>query len=539
MTRHAKIFKAGIAVALLVLAQCGALKSATLGSPSGAGGAGSATEQKGALAGSLLRALGLAADVAGDPLEAVRVHVTRREVPATTLALAAAVSGEGHWTFVTVEGQRYTAATPREMTRMRRSLAGGAAAGANDGGPLLLYLTAASVFVHAEYIALLPRGAQLRIVVGDDSLPLVALQGDGERSYVARVRANVLVPTRERSAFLETAWQLRRRLERGDVRVLSLDPNGPVRLTPRPGRSASSGQSAPVDVINPAYVGEALAELGGQTVVIIGRLSSNDAELTYRTPSGRESSIEASDLRQAARANDVNLLIVKATAPRQPGARNWFWQRVEVDGLAKALGARTLGGFLNAVAGGEERLVVEARPVGRGAGRVRLHVLPLRGGEQEVEPGLISNVLAELVSEVVGNVMPHAVDGDLVSKSRQRALDRRIVPGIPWRYQYGFVAALALGFMTLPIAWAWWGNVWPRERRRDYADSGGHMAARLVRLAVFLLAFLPVVALPAMAAGIVRVVCWVRGRRKSETGAKPALATGLAPHRRRVKIELD
>ena len=87
--------------------------------------------------------------------------------------------------------------------------------------------------------------------------------------------------------------------------------------------------------------------------------------------------------------------------------------------------------------------------------------------------------------------------------ARQRELDRRLLWWVPSAWQYGFALALLAGLLGLPVALGWWRMIWPEEVRDDYADKFGFYAARLVRLALFVLLFLPVVGLPAIVWGMI------------------------------------
>ena len=123
----------------------------------------------------------------------------------------------------------------------------------------------------------------------------------------------------------------------------------------------------------------------------------------------------------------------------------------------------------------------------------------------EKQPGLWSSLLAELVSEVAGSVLPHAVDAHLVSMARQRELDRRWLPGIASSVQYGIGLAFVFGLLGWPVAWRWWQRIWPPEARAQYADAIGYAAARGMRLLAFVVLFVPIAGLPAVLCGVVRI----------------------------------
>jgi hypothetical protein len=126
-------------------------------------------------------------------------------------------------------------------------------------------------------------------------------------------------------------------------------------------------------------------------------------------------------------------------------------------------------------------------------------------------------------------VVTSAIDASLTSAERERELEQRIIPGIPSDIQFGYLGMLIIGLMGLPAALAWWRRVWPAERREEYGVAIGYHAARLVRLVVFALAFLPLVGTPALLWTLalqvwafitlpVRAWRWLFGRRSPQPG---------------------
>lgn len=446
--------------------------------------------------------------------EAVK-WINTLDVRPPALVLAASVTAQGHWTFANQTGQRFTAANKKELARVYANLAPDIT---GRPAPVIVYLTPASVFTHTEHLDPLPPDARLRLLVGKRHYPLHRLGAGSRRTWFAEVRGNVFVRVNDAATFAETTGQLARPLPGGSMRILALEPDAPDTLRPRALLDAE-GRPAP-DAIKPGKLASALPTLRRQTAIITGRLGDGDT-LIYRTPSGLEQVLELPPLRAQAARVDANLVFVNATAPRQPGARNWLWLRVEVDGLARALGGETLGDFLHALSGGSGRLFAETRPIG--SDRVALSVVPMRAGSLDREPGLWSSVLAELVSEVAGSVLPHAVDAHLVSMARQRELDRRWLPGVASSVQYGVALAFVFGLFGLPVAWRWWQRLWPPEARAQYADAVGFAAARGMRLLAFLAVFLPVAGLPAALFGLLRVIARLvrpaRFNSKADAGA--------------------
>jgi hypothetical protein len=380
-------------------------------------------------------------------------------------------------------------------------------------GPVVLYITAPSVIDHAEHLNLLPATARLRIVTGGDSYPMVVLTGGGDdRAWFAEVSPNVFVRADRVAAFDETVWQLRRPVGERSIRIISLEPDGPVALAPRPPVRAPGAEPV-AEPIAPSSLADTIAALSGQIAVLTGRLEPDD-RLVYRTPAGAEHKIDLAPIRAAAARTDVDLIVLNATAPRQPGARNWLWLRVDVDNLFEALERPTLGRFLNALAGDQGRLYVTVRQAGQT--RIALTVVPLAQAQGD-EPGTVANMLAEFVSEVAGTVVPHAVEADLVARSRLSELGHRIVPAVPSFVQHVYLALLLAGLVALPVAVDWWRWLWPREKRSDYAGPRGYVTAAAIRWTVFALLFLPVVGLPALVWGLLRQGLRF-GRRRDKSG---------------------
>lgn len=407
------------------------------------------------------------------------------------LALAARVSGEGHWTFTNKAGQQFTAANSREMARVTAMLAAGAVAA---NAPLTLYIPAPVVIAHAEHLTLLPANARLRIITGGTSYPLMVLAAKpGQQAWFAQVSPNVFVRADRVESFDETVWQLRRPVSPRRIRILSLEPGGPDALPPRPPRR-KTGEEPIIEPVNPPRLAQAMSTLAGQIIIVTGRLEG-DGKLVYRTATGAERELELAPLRAAAQRADADLIMLTATAPRQPGARNWLWLRVDVNNLFEALERPTLGRFLNALAGDQGRLFVTvSRATDR---RLALSIVPLAGHATGAEPGTIAGLLAEFASEFAGTVLPHAVEVDLVARQRSEELARRLVPGIPSAIQHIYLGAILLGLLAFPVTRIWWRRVWPDEQQGEYAGPAGYWSASVIRWTLFALFFLPFAGLPA------------------------------------------
>jgi hypothetical protein len=403
--------------------------------------------------------------------------------PEASAALAAQATQEGHWIFVNRAGETMTAATPQELARVPALLL----PEAKPDVKLSLYVTEDTVLEHHAALKDLPKGSEIFVVAGEESY---RVQNTSERIF-AEVRPGLVIELRERKAFEESVWQLSRPLDKAKVRVLALEPGGPPRLPASPRIDPATGR-AMVDVIDPASLPAALGAVRGQTVLVTGRV---DARLLYVQPaSGAQRSILLADLFRAAEDADVNLMVLRAAStPRQPGGRNWFWQKVEVKGLEQAMQHPRLADFLNALVGSNGRMLVSATPSGE---RTAIEIKPateFTGSPQRPGGGVFSGI----VSDVTGRVIAVGLEGSVRSAERQRELDQRLIPGIPSDVQIGYLILILVGLCGLPLARTWWGRLWPPESASEYAGRMGYWAARAVRGGAFLLLFLPLAALVA------------------------------------------
>jgi hypothetical protein len=235
----------------------------------------------------------------------------------------------------------------------------------------------------------------------------------------------------------------------------------------------------------------------GQTLVVTGRV---ERDVLYVQPSsGAERGLRVRDLLAAADAADVNLVILEsASTPRQPGGRNWLWQRVEVKGLEEGLQRTRLADVLNAVGGSTTRFLASVQREGT---RTQLQLKPALGLPRS-GAGALGEAFMDAIGDLTGRVVTTRVEASLRSSARQRELDRRLLPFVPALAQAIYAALLAIGLIGWRPASAWWSRLWPREDAAEYANAFGYQAARALRGLAFVLAFLPIVALAAAAAAL-------------------------------------
>lgn len=388
--------------------------------------------------------------------------------------LGAHVSQEGHWTLLNAAGERLTAANPEEMRRILPLLTGRG----DDVRPRMI-LSAVSVFRDRRDLALMPPTSHLSLAQNAATLPLVR-RGD---VLLAEVRRGLLVEIGERRSFEEAIFQLARPLGRSRLRVVSLAPDGPETLQRQPPFDGTGKPAA--DVIDAYKLPKALRTLTGQTVVVTGRLDRE--RLVFRTPAGTEQAILLPDLISAAARHDVDLVLLKTTSARQPGTRNWLWQRIEVAGLDKPREHPTMADFLDALAGSDGNAPIVVRVAGVDGSRVRLSLS--RDGS-----GTVGGLFSDLTAGVTGRLGGTEAAAWMVGSERHHELSRRIVPGVPAAAQHIYLALLLAGLLGLPAAYRWWTALWPPERRDEYAAAAGWHAARLVKLLAFGVLFLPLAA---------------------------------------------
>jgi hypothetical protein len=436
-----------------------------------------------------------------------------KAAPPTRSALAAEATPEGHWRFLNPAGEILTAGTPEELARVASILL----PDARPGVGLALYVSEDTIFLNRDALAHLPKGSELNVVVARESYAIVRRsEGQAERLF-AEVRSNLIVEMNERAAFEEAVWQLARPLAAENVRVLALEPGGPPMLASSP-RIDPASKRALIDTIDPASLPAALGTVRGQTLLVTGRIDGR--LLSVQPASGTERSIIIADLLRAAEEADVNLVVLHAaTPPRQPGGRNWLWQKVEVDGLDRALQRARLADFFNALGTANRPLLVTAVASPR---RTSLTIAPLGGGPASAID--VGGIFSGLLSQITGRVAIAGVTANLRSAEREEELAGRFIPRIPADLQAGYLMLLVLGLLGVPWARAWWHRLWPPEIRAEYAGLPGYIAAVAVRGLVFLLLYLPLSACVGVPYALVRLVRLLRGDRRRAAPVAPAVA---------------
>ncbi|MGL4395153.1 MAG: hypothetical protein ACRCS9_01310 [Hyphomicrobium sp.] len=407
--------------------------------------------------------------------------------PGSATALAAHATPEGHWQFSNRGGQTFTAGTPDEMQRMLPSLVPEAAA-ARDG-KLALYLTEDSAFAGREMIDQLPKDATLLLATDAGALPLT--RGGGVHMSV-QIKPNITYELTDRRLFDEALAMLSRPLNTSGIRTLAMEPGAAKALSSAPRFDPETKQPL-VDAIDPDRIANALRALKGQSALVVGRIE--DGRITFRPASGGEVTRDVALLTDAAAANDVNLILLHADAPRQPGGRNWLWQTIEVGGLSDAMRKATFGDFLDAL--GAKRGAMQLSAAEDGLARVRLTAVPSPDAAGIVTSA--SDLLSEAIGHVAGEVVVKAVEVRARDKDRQMELDGRLIPGVPVAVQIFYLAGVFGGVIGWGTSRAWWRRLWPDTGRATGQGWLSYVGHRIARELVFFAGFLPVAGRPAFA----------------------------------------
>ena len=404
-------------------------------------------------------------------------------------ALAAHATPEGHWQFVNREGQVYTAGTPDELQRVMPTLVPEAVVAGES--KLTLYVSEDSLFDNRTALSQLPADSQLHVVSDGGAYPVTRAGTEASPVLSARLKPNLVVDLGDRVLFDETLAYLNRPLNRANIRTIAIEP-GAKTYVPSAPVSDSVTKLPLVDQLDPADLGTALGSIRGQTVLLTGRAS--DGKITFSPTSGPEVTRDISELVDAARRNDVNLVILHSDASRQPGGRNWLWQTIEVGGMPAAAKSATFGDFLDALA--QRRGGFKISAAQEGQGRVQLSAI-----SDASNAGMTSdatNYLNEVVGHVTGEIVSAAVEVHARDKHSQDEIDARLIPGVPSYIQIPYLVALVCGVIAWPVSRQWWRRIWPPHTNAVAATRVSRIMRSAPREAAFFLAFLPIAGLPAL-----------------------------------------
>ena len=403
--------------------------------------------------------------------------------------IAAHITPEGHWQFANRAGETFTAGTANELKRAATVLMPDVKDGFTG---LRIVLSRDSLFAGEAALKEMPV-SHYAVAVAGEALPLERIEGT---MRAVRLRPNLAIAITDKDAFLETLAQLRHPIEARRVRLIAATTGAPATLTTTAKVDAKDGGIA-IDPVDPDRLAEALASVSRQMAVVSGRV--DQTSLTVAPASGPQRTIPLAQLTAAASASDVDLILLHADPPRQPGTRTWLWQRVQISGLGHAALRATMADFLNELASGRGKFIVSVVP----AGDSRVALTARQSFASDTSFGLdgltgwIRQATDAVTGQVTGAVTPVAIHANLVSDARRRELAWRLVPGVPSFAQGVYLAAALLGLLAWPVATRWFRSLWPGEARIDYDNARGFLLARAIRGVTFVALFLPLAAIPA------------------------------------------
>jgi len=442
--------------------------------------------------------LGAAQEAARESIEELAQHIGALPHDKGAAHLSASLLPGGHWRLASATGDIITAVGKHELERALRTLTPEIG---TRSYTVRVHLDAQSVLRHPETLTELPGHAELAVFIGGRSYRVIRADGTGKPARVIVGKA-LHLNLGEEGATREALRQLERPMVRSSVRMIALEPGGATRM-PRAPVVESGARYAQPDVIDPMHLSEALGPLSGQIVLLSGRLQ--DDRLLYKPGSGPIGQMGLEALDATIQLADTNLIILDSSSARQPGTRNWLWQRVALSSAERALGGTTFGEFLYALAGEPDTLTIQTGALANG--RIALTIEPTERAPVATVARLthvVSETWSSLVSETAGGVSVRALRASMVAVARQDEVQRRLVPGVPFILQIGYLILFGLGLLSLPIINSWWQRLWPAELKFEYQSNVGFFWARLVRSGAFGLIFLPLAALPA-------IVAWALG----------------------------
>ena len=404
-------------------------------------------------------------------------------------ALAAHATPEGHWQFVNREGNVYTAGTPDELKRVLPTLAPEAVAAGES--KLTLYVSEDSLFGNRAALSQLPADSQLHIVSDGKAYPVTRAGTVSAPVLSARLKPNLIVDLTDRDLFDETLAYMNRSLNRANIRTIAFEP-GAKKYVPSAPVSDSITKLPQVDQLDPANLASAFGAIRGQTVLVTGRTSGG--KITFSPSSGPEITRDIGELVDAARSNDVNIIILHSDASRQPGGRNWLWQSIEVGGMPDAAKAATFGDFLDSLA--QRRGGFQISAAHDGQGRVHLSAFP--DGASAGVASDTTNYLGEVVGHVTGEILTAAVDVHARDKQTESEFNARLIPGVPSYVQIPYLVSLVCGLLAWPVSRQWWWRIWPPKSEGAAMGRIKRFARALPREAAFLLVFIPFAGFPAL-----------------------------------------
>lgn len=415
-------------------------------------------------------------------LERAAGHLAELPQGSKAGALAAHATPEGHWQFANKDGQLFTAGTPDEMKRVAAALMPEGV----PNGKLSLYLSEDSVFTDRHILDSLPKDADLHLVSEKGAFKLTRAS-DGALS--AEIKPNVKIAITEKAAFDDALNFLTKPLNKSNIRTLALQPGEAKYLSSAPKLDPAT-KTPLVDAIDPDSLAQGMSSLRGQTALMVGRIEGE--KIIFQPARGGEITRNLDDVLGAARENDVNLVLLHAETPRQPGGRNWLWQTIEIGGFTDAIAKSTFADFIEVFASRRGAMHISA--AGESTGRVRLSAVPDAAGTVAD----VQETLGEWAGHVTGDIAMKALEVHARDEASDRELDARLIPGIPTYIQIPYFIGIFCGLVAWDTSRGWWRRIWAPRLRQEGEGRALHWLKSLPNTVSYLLVYLPVAGYPAM-----------------------------------------
>ncbi|MDH3712240.1 MAG: hypothetical protein OET44_00150 [Gammaproteobacteria bacterium] len=376
-----------------------------------------------------------------------------------------------------------------------------------------LYVQDEQLFSHRVRLASLPDNLALRVVHRRKKIyPLHRTGG----ILQVEARPHVLIDTTTLRDLDEILFRMERVLNRASLRLLKVVPETTGTLPSLPGQVATRAPEP--QAIDPGKFRESLRALRGQTAVLTGRIE-NGLLLTQSRRGGDMSRLPLAEIRRAAREADVNLIVLDANTPLQPGGGGWLGKRRSKT-LDAAFQANTSGEFMAALA--RPHAPIKLRAESNGSRHIAISAVNRRP-DVEINAGNTSDI--ELIA--------HGLH--LLTRTREfeQEHDSRLVWWLPSYVPVAFALNAAAGVLAWSVAYReWWVKIWPPPVSRNWFRRNVLAGTRLIIFVVLFLPLLGGVALLWMVLRIVlvilmipvRLTVWIRSRiamRKLSKTARP------------------
>jgi len=171
--------------------------------------------------------------------------------------------------------------------------------------------------------------------------------------------------------------------------------------------------------------------------------------LSFAPASGAQVLLPRPPIEAAARDADVDLILLNADPPTQPGGRTWLWQRVSVRGLEQARTRETLADFLDALTQGHG--LFQLTLAAESETRVTLTVDPVAASlaSSEGVTAWVRQAASTITGPLTGVVAHTRIEAHLTASTRRRELDRRWMAGVPSQVQGPLIGALLFGLALI------------------------------------------------------------------------------------------